>query len=313
MASQPRSPSPILPFKCRRGRWERPWRAESLAAEWADSGAADIVRLAVVPGTDVRALIDDVNQQAMLGGNIHAQFAGFPLSHAQSEYVRWVAGVDQLLESRLLDSTLRDGLRGRAYWEIRNLTEQSLRGPELISDEVRVQCRALERLAERLETRSKRLSAMPGTRAVLDTHVLLHFLPVEQIDWSSFIPGEKVRLVLPLRVIEELDEKKYGRRDDLAGSARGVLTALRRQLASSNGAPVAVAGREGVTIEVPIEDEPRRRLLDADQEILDECVDFKSFGQAVVLVTDDCGLDLRAHALGLEVIPMPIKYVRAQG
>ncbi|HUY08597.1 MAG TPA: hypothetical protein VMW80_03995 [Candidatus Dormibacteraeota bacterium] len=40
------------------------------------------MRLAVVPGTDVRALIDDVNQQARLGGNIHAQFAGFPLSHA---------------------------------------------------------------------------------------------------------------------------------------------------------------------------------------------------------------------------------------
>jgi len=224
-----------------------------------------------------------------------------------------VARVGQLLESRLLDSTLSDSLRGRAYWEIRNLTEQSLRGPELISDEVRVQCRALERLAERLETRCKRLSATPGTMAVLDTHVLLHFLPVEQIDWPSFIPGETVRLVLPLRVIEELDEKKYGRRDDLAARAGGVLTALRRQLASSNGVPVAVTSREGVTIEVPIEDEPRRRLMDADQEILDQCVDIKSFGQTVFLVTDDCGLDLRAHALGLDVIPMPIKYARAQG
>lgn len=272
-----------------------------------------MVRLGVTPGTEVRALIGDLKQQARLGENIHSQFAGFPLSHAQSEYVRWVAGVDQLLESRLLASTVRDGLRGRAYWEIRNLTEQSLRGPELISDEVRVQCRALERLAERLETRCNRLSATPGTMAVLDTHVLLHFLPVEQIDWSSFIHGEKVRLVLPLRVIEELDEKKYGRRDDLAGRARGILTSLRRQLASSSGSPVAVASREGVTIEVPIEDEPRQRLMDADQEILDECVDLKSFGQTVVLVTDDCGLDLRAHALGLDVVPMPIKYARAKG
>jgi hypothetical protein len=235
------------------------------------------------------------------------------LSHAQSQYVQWVTVVDELMERRLRDSRFRDSLYGRAYWQIRNLTEQSLRGPELISGEIRVQCRTLERLGERLETRFNRLSAIPGTMAVLDTHVLLHFLPVEQIDWSSFIPGETVRLVLPLRVIEELDEKKYGRRDDVAGRARGVLTALRRQLAGSSGSPVAVASREGVTIEVPIEDEPRCRLMDADQEILDECVDIKSFGRVIVLVTDDCGLDLRAHAIGLDVIPMPIKYLRAQG
>jgi predicted ribonuclease YlaK len=97
--------------------------------------------------------------------------------------------------------------------------------------------------------------------------VLLNFLPPAQVDWPAVIATSPVRLVLPVRVIEELDEKRYIARDDLADRARRLLSQLRAQLALSAGGPTFL--REAVTIEVPVDDEPRQRTLDADQEILD--------------------------------------------
>jgi predicted ribonuclease YlaK len=109
-------------------------------------------------------------------------------------------------------------------------------------------------------------------------------------------------------VVEELDEKKYGQRDDLAGRARGLLGGLRTLLAPTAGAPVRI--RDGVTVEVPVDDTPRRRLRDADQEILNVCLDLKAVGRRVVLVTDDAGITLRAAACKIEVVAMPEKYLR---
>jgi hypothetical protein len=68
--------------------------------------------------------------------------------------------------------------------------------------------------------------------------------------------------------------------------------------------------RDGVTIEVPIDDEPRQRMLDADEEILAECELLRAVGKPVTLVTDDTGLSIRATARRITVVPMPETYLR---
>lgn len=68
---------------------------------------------------------------------------------------------------------------------------------------------------------------------------------------------------------------------------RSVVSQLRALLAQTSGAPTML--REHTTIEVPVEYGPRTRALDADQEILDTCLDFVSGGTSVILVTDDTG------------------------
>jgi len=153
-----------------------------------------------------------------------------------------------------------------------------------------------------------RLVAAPGQLTVIDTHVLLHFLPPDQVDWPAVIGAPTVRLVLPLRVVEELDEKKYTARDDLADRARRLLSQLRTQLAPTAGAPTPL--RAGVTIEVPVDDGPRPRTVDADHEILDTCRELGLGGQPVVLVTNDTGMALRAGSAGVRVVPMPEQYLR---
>jgi predicted ribonuclease YlaK len=143
---------------------------------------------------------------------------------------------------------------------------------------------------------------------VLDTNVLLHFQPPDQVDWPAVVGTPEGRLVLPLRVVEELDEKKYTARDNLADRARRLLSQLQTQLATSAGGPTPL--RENVTIEVPVDDGPRRRTLDADQEILDTCRELQSGGQGVTLVTDDTGMNLRGTAQGTRVVAMPETYLR---
>ena len=130
------------------------------------------------------------------------------------------------------------------------------------------------------------------------------------MDWKEVLGVESVRLVLPLRVVEELDEFKYRGRDDLADRARRLLSALWSLLEPTKGAPTPLTA--GVTIELPVDDEPRRRTLDADEEILAECSTRQAVGAPVTLVTDDTGMSLRAIARSLTVVPMPERYLRVK-
>ena len=143
---------------------------------------------------------------------------------------------------------------------------------------------------------------------MLDTNVLLHYLPVDQIPWPDIVGHQNVRLVIPLRVIEEIDAKKYAKRPDLAKRARNLLPALERMFGQA-GAPGRVT--DGVTIEVPVDSGPRDRPADADEEILDTCRELGQFaGQPVTLVTGDTGMRLRAQAHGIATSTLPDKYLR---
>lgn len=162
-------------------------------------------------------------------------------------------------------------------------------------------------LAGRLERLLARAAAAPGRLAVLDTNVFLHYEPPAQVDWTRVVGAAKPRLVVPLRVIEELDEKKYTAREQVADRARAILSSLWQLLEPTGGAPAPL--RENTTIEVPVEDESRDRPVDADAEVLRVCSDLGAAAADVVLVTGP-GLSLRAQARLIPVMRMPDKYLR---
>jgi len=180
-----------------------------------------------------------------------------------------------------------------------------------VNSEVSEQVTWIEGLVGHLNCMAVRLAAAPGVVTVLDTNVLLHYQPPEQVEWAKVtgVTGvDPVRLVLPLRVIEELDEKKYTARPDIRDRARRLLSDLWGRLAGTAGGPVLL--RENVTIEVPVDEGDRARPLDADQEVLDTCEQLRNVGQRVILVTGDTGLSLRAIAARLTVVRMPDTYLR---
>jgi hypothetical protein len=65
------------------------------------------------------------------------------------------------------------------------------------------------------------------------------------------------------------------------------------------------------TIEVPVERGPRRRTLDADEEILNTCDELRQMAASeVTLVTSDATRRLLGEARSIPVKRMPEKYQR---
>ncbi len=143
---------------------------------------------------------------------------------------------------------------------------------------------------------------------MLDTNVLLHYKPIDQIPWLRLTESEAVRLVIPLRVIEEVDAKKYAKSATLAKRARNLLPALEQTL-GEGGRPGRVA--QNVTVEVPVDTGPRERPEDADEEIIEVCRDLTQFSSRhVTLVTGDTAMRIRAQAHGLTAIAIDDQYLR---
>jgi hypothetical protein len=272
-------------------------------------------RLRIVPmrlrdATNLATAALGLRQCAQDAMNIANSSAGQGVVIQRNNFLAWLDRAEIHLRGVFLDPGAWEGLYSERYWQIYNLGADAPRAMELINKEANERCAWLNAHAQRLDALAARVAAAPGQMTVLDSHVLLHFEPPDKVDWPEILGAAQVRLILPLRVIEEIDEKKYTKRSDLADRARRLLSQLRAQLALSAGGPTQI--REHVTIEVPIDDGPRHRSLDADQEILETCEELRSVGQPVVLVTDDTGISLRALARRLNVVSMPEKYLRVK-
>jgi hypothetical protein len=161
-------------------------------------------------------------------GSLAASVAGGPhrALALQNKYLEWVEMAELQLSNLTIEPETLAMLQTQRYWHIPEIHERSARPEPLVRAEIESQTVVLERLVRDLETRVERLSQAPGHITVLDTNMLLEFLPPDQIDWARVMKQSPIRLVAPLRVIEELDAKKYARRDDLADRARRVLSQL---------------------------------------------------------------------------------------
>lgn len=245
-------------------------------------------------------------QETFAASNLAGGSAGQQFDPYRSQYLAWVVATNTYLEDTFDDRTVSAEFT-RNYWQLRAIESHSPRPMEALTVEARRQQKYLERLVERLDAVMQR-AMCDGRIAVVDTNVLLHYEPPWQVKWREVVDAQAVRLVIPLRVVEELDEKKYTARDELAARARSLLSELWRRLEQGDGSPTRLD--VATTLEVPVEDEARRRTADADAEVLDTCSDLVAAGGDVVLVTSDTGLSLRARACSLTVVAMPDRYRR---
>lgn len=145
-------------------------------------------------------------------------------------YLIWTEqAVEAVLKSIFDDVVLwRDELYTERHWQIRAIADPRERGAVLMTNELTDQAERLRGLASQLIALRDRAAAADGTFAVVDTHILLHFEPPDQVDWCTVVAASPVRLVVPLRVLEEVDGKKYTGRTDVAERARSVVSRLRK-------------------------------------------------------------------------------------
>jgi predicted ribonuclease YlaK len=116
--------------------------------------------------------------------------------------------------------------------------------------------------------------------------------------------------MIPLRVLEELDQKKYGSSPRLRDVSRGVLSWIEDRFAQSASGPVPVGDADGTTVELLFPDTPRYKPSDADEEVLDVFDQVHTFVPSAILVTGDKAMRLRARARRCAVAEIPTKYLR---
>jgi hypothetical protein len=149
------------------------------------------------------------------------------LRRRQNSYLEWI----ELAEGQLGNFTdqphVSAQLHTRAYWAIREADARTPRAIPLIDAEIRAQKEAIERIAKDMRQREERLKSTSGHIAVLDTHTLLHYQPPEQVDWPAVVGTEPIRLLLPMRVVDELDEKKYTGSERVRRKARAAQRGVR--------------------------------------------------------------------------------------
>jgi hypothetical protein len=154
----------------------------------------------------------------------------------RDQYLNWTEAVEQQLVTLTLDQDALHILYTDRYWHIRAMTDP--RPVPLVRAERDEQVTALKAWATELGERQGRLSATSGQTVIVDTNIFLEFLPPEQIPWAEVLKVPSVRLVIPLRVVEELDMKKYARSSSLSARARQILPSL-RELLEVRASPVS--------------------------------------------------------------------------
>lgn len=269
-------------------------------------GFGDAVRPRRNPGD----LDNAVKQLLHLGTDAEniASTAAVNIRELQNLYLQWVSRAETQLRHLFADDGAWLDLYTDRFRLIHGMTQAMPRPFELINTEARVQANRIEGLRASLTELAEWLASGPGLLTVIDTNVILHYLPPEQVDWVSVTGARRVRLVMPPRVIDELDEKKYTARDDLADRSRRILSQLRARLAGVPGTPVVL--RDDVTIEVPTDLSRGQHTLDADEEIIRFTLEIVGTKTPACLVTGDSGTILRAQAAGLTVREMPEDYLR---
>ncbi len=270
------------------------------------------LRLYLMDGVDASKAIDALTGRIYAAKNLSGSVAREGtdpgandryMVRRQVDYAEWVEVTEMELTNLTHDTDVLAIPYTSAYWEILRLTPSSPRAVAVIEAEIRRQIAGLEGLRDDLKRRLDRARCAPGHIAVLDTNVLLHHQLPDSVNWREIIDQQAVRIVIPLRVIEELDAKKYSDSDRIRDRARKRLPHLYK-LVGPGGTPKAL--NDYATIEVFIEPGPRIRPADADTEILEATRDLRRLSdKGVTVVTGDTGMRLRAEAEGIPTALMP--------
>lgn len=251
----------------------------------------------------------DVLRQLIIDGRNLTSAALNPIG-LRDAYLQWAENVESQLPYLTSDPRIATMLQTPRYGLIREIRDSNVQAAPwpLVRAEVEQHVAVLGGLREDLEQGIRWARAAAGQLAVLDTNILLEHEAPSDVDWPAVVGQPDVRLVVPIRVVEELDSIKYDRRPERSRKARSAVRLLDAALTMPGELATL---REGVTIEVA----PRRaeRPPDADREVLDTCHELHQLsGRPVTLITADTAMRLRANGEGVQVVTMPDRYRRAK-
>jgi hypothetical protein len=248
---------------------------------------------------------------------IVSSYGDYPgaMSAKINAYLDWVQNVETNARLMFADTDVADGLFSDRYWHIAGLLAGSSYGARIITQEIDHQDARLAAIIEILK-QWQQLGERPGKLLALDTNTFLQFRLYNEIPWTDLAGTDKVRLILTMPVLDEIEAKKQGSNPRLKRRARNVLPRIDRAFGDDgreffdvekDGKPMP-----GVTLEV-LRDPPshRRVTSDVDAEFLDRCEFLQSAaGRPVTVVSADTGMKIRARGRpdGLKLLTVPDRY-----
>ncbi|MFG3254417.1 PIN domain-containing protein [Streptomyces sp. NPDC048172] len=221
-------------------------------------------------------------------------------------YLNWALSAERVIGELTQDDSA-DRILSDRHWRIRAEADDSTHCVELIISEIHSQCRWLNRIQQSMTAQIARFQAREGTAFILDSNIFLQFQLFTDIDWREALGAEKVRIIVPLKVLTELDDKKTSPKNSLRKRAQRVIVELGNLLENSASSPAVLS--EDVTIEVLDRTGTATSPVNADDAILDEArYVSQMLENPITVVSDDTGVRLRASQRGLRTLRLEDKY-----
>lgn len=224
------------------------------------------------------------------------------------EYIDWAGQAEGHLRALYASSQHAEHLLSPRYWVLAENGSPQFMYKHL-SAEIELQRKYLRELIEELEELI-RFGERPGRLVTFDTNVLLHFQRIDLIKWHEVIASTNpIRLVIPVLVLDELDEKRYTGSQATKKAARTALKPLEERLADLESQGYAELS-EGVTVEYLLAGGDKRRG-NPDADILDQAELLQHISsREVTVATGDHGMRQRSVARGMKVATMPSRFAR---
>jgi hypothetical protein len=268
----------------------------------------------LLPGANREHLLADLAERRNEITSLHSNPVDVP-SEVLTRYVQWTTATERVLRrqvqskdvERLVPSYSRDQLVV-AYGSAHRETFYTL-----LNSEVATRLAAFNDAHEALRREIARWSATPGWLIVADTNIYLHGASkLKELDFvgllNAAINGPTVsddtelHVLVPIVVVDELDNLKQSKDRHVRWRARHTLSVLDSVFAAEKVAPL----RAGVTMEMVLDPAGHVRLPITDDEIIDRSLAVSSVaGRPLTLLTYDTGMSTRARMAGLATVKVP--------
>lgn len=143
------------------------------------------------------------------------------------------------------------------------------------------------------------------TAVIIDTNLLMRAGPrLARVNWDRLLRAKPVgaAFVIPIQVIEELDDLKLNRNGEIRANATYALKWLMETLPTGGDAAPFEIGSRNTTIRVWVDDNNRVPLPGTDRDIIDRAMQLQPFATRTVIASMDQSMVFRAVHYGLEAI-----------
>jgi PIN domain len=259
------------------------------------------------PGTSAKSALDTLSTLIREAQNI-AQAGGGSFGQVWNGYLNWVEKAEFQLSSLFRSPMVWQEVHNDRYWHIRDLrTGAPTRPYPLIQNEATWQARRLQAIVDQLERVQRDFGNLPPDclAVVPDTSVFMHYHRFfNDIDWPKEVHASSVRLMVPLLVVDELDDLSF-RSKPTSERATKVLRALRK-VRGDQPPEARVRVRAKVELQIVVDRPRHRRRSNNDDEILARAEWLAAFlgPESLRVAAIDYGMQLRAASRELHWIEL---------